>query len=290
MAGLIMKPILKKVLGETIENKFGREDPYFESVPATRITGKEGKVKKVRKALPPGLSEHDAMVLTKVKRRAYRLDSSLFTLCGIKFGWGSVIGLVPIAGDVVDAMLAMMVVRTAKSVEGGLPANVLMTMYFWVIVDFIVGLVPFAGDIFDAMVRANTNNAIALENHLREKGKKNLKKSGLPVPDVDPSDPDTFDRMQHESERSDHISSQPRRNERMTDDRDHRRQSSGVAPAKPTRPSEARVRDDRRSGGGSFFGWGGQRERAVDPEMGRTDDRRDDRRDDRPSRKASRRG
>ncbi|KAK8015652.1 PH domain-containing protein [Apiospora marii] len=281
-----MKPVLKKILGETIENKFGREDPYFESVPATRIVGKKEKIKKVRKALPPGLSDHDAMVLTKVKRRAYRLDSSLFELCGIKFGWGSVIGLVPIAGDVVDAMLAMMVVRTAKTVEGGLPAGVLMTMYFWVIVDFIVGLVPFAGDIFDAMVRANTNNAIALENHLREKGKKNLKKSGLPVPDVDPSDPDTFDRMQDERERSDHISSsQPRRNERMTtnrDDRHHRRQSSGVAPAKPTRPSEARVRDDRRSGGGSFFGWGSRRERVADPEMGRTDDR--------PSRKPSRRG
>ncbi|KAK8076472.1 hypothetical protein PG994_003744 [Apiospora phragmitis] len=285
MAGLILKPLITKVLGETIENKFGREDPYFESVPATRIVGKKEKVKKVRKALPPGLTDHDAKVLTKVKRRAYRLDSSLFSLCGIKFGWGSVIGLVPIAGDVVDAMFAMMVVRTAKQVEGGLPSNVLMMMYFWVIVDFIVGLVPFAGDIFDAMVRANTNNAILLENHLREKGKKNLKKSGLPVPDVDPSDADTFDRMQHEreSDRRDHIlSSQPRRNERMTDDRDHRRQSSGVASAKPMRPSEARVRDDRRSGGGSFFGWGSRRERVADPEMGRTDDR--------PSKKASRRG
>ncbi|KAK7938012.1 uncharacterized protein PG986_014880 [Apiospora aurea] len=283
MAGIILKPVLKKILGETIENKFGREDPYFESVPATRIVGKKEKFKKVRKALPPGLSDHDAMVLTKVKRRAYRLDSSLFELCGIKFGWGSVIGLVPIFGDVVDAMLAMMVVRSAKQVEGGLPANVLMTMYFWVIVDFIVGLVPFAGDIFDAMVRANTNNAIALENHLREKGKKNLKKRGLPVPDVDPSDPDTFDRAQRDGDRRDHTSSsQPRRNERMTDERDHRRQSSGVAPAKPTRPSEARVRDDRRGGGGSFFGWGSRRERVADPEMGRPDDR--------PARKASRRG
>ncbi|KAK6851744.1 hypothetical protein PG990_015124 [Apiospora arundinis] len=288
MAAIILKPILKKVLGETIENKFGREDPYFESVPAKRLVGKKEKVKKVRKALPPGLTEHDAMVLTKVKRRAYRLDSSLFKLCGIQFGWGSVIGLVPIFGDIVDAMLAMMVVRTCKQVEGGLPANVLMMMYFWVIVDFIVGLVPFAGDIFDAMVRANTNNAILLEDHLREKGKKNLKKAGLPIPDVDPSDPDTFDRQQRESEgrERDHVSSQPRRNERMTTD-SHRPQSSGVAPAKPTRPSDARVRDDRRSGGGSFFGWGSRRERAVDPEMGVADDRR--RTDDRPSRKASRR-
>lgn len=56
---------------------------------------KSGKVKKQKKALPPGLSEHDAEVLTRVKRRAYRLDTCLFSFAGIKFGWGSVIGFIP---------------------------------------------------------------------------------------------------------------------------------------------------------------------------------------------------
>lgn len=46
--------------------------------------------------MPPGLSENDSKVLTKVKRRAYRLDYSLFNLCGISFGWSSVIALVPL--------------------------------------------------------------------------------------------------------------------------------------------------------------------------------------------------
>lgn len=74
------------------------EDPYFETVPATRLDGRpssSGKTKRRRKALPVGISEHDGKVLTKVKRRAYRLDMGLFNCCGIKFGWGSVIGLVP---------------------------------------------------------------------------------------------------------------------------------------------------------------------------------------------------
>lgn len=72
------------------------QDPYFERVPATRLNGKpSGKYKKRKKALPPGISENDAKVLTKVKRRAYRLDNSLFSCCGIKFGWGSVIALFP---------------------------------------------------------------------------------------------------------------------------------------------------------------------------------------------------
>lgn len=74
-----------------------RQDPYFEEVPASRLGRTLGKKKqKRRKAIPPGLSEHDAKILTQVKRRAYRLDYCLFNLCGIRFGWGSVIGLIPL--------------------------------------------------------------------------------------------------------------------------------------------------------------------------------------------------
>ena len=116
MTSLVMKFVTKKVLGETIQNKFGtevkkstfcvcdvpllyantRQDPYFEQVPATRLNGTpNGKFKKRKKALPPGISDHDGKVLTKVKRRAYRLDMALAHCCGLHFGWGSVIGIVP---------------------------------------------------------------------------------------------------------------------------------------------------------------------------------------------------
>lgn len=72
------------------------QDPYFEHVPATRLDGTPtGKIKKRKKALPPGITDHDAKVLTKVKRRAYRLDLCLFSCFGVRFGWGSVIGIVP---------------------------------------------------------------------------------------------------------------------------------------------------------------------------------------------------
>ena len=72
------------------------QDPYFENVPATDINGNPtGKTKKRRRPPPDGLSPNDAKVLTKVKRRAYKLDNSLFNFCGIRFGWSSVVGLVP---------------------------------------------------------------------------------------------------------------------------------------------------------------------------------------------------
>lgn len=155
-------------------------------------------MKKRRKALPLGISKHDGQILTKVKRRAYRLDMGLFSCCGIKFGWGSVIGLLPGIGDVIDAFMAMMVMRTAQQVEGGLPTEVKAMMLFNIIVDFGIGLVPFLGDIADALFRANTRNAVVLERHLRKKGAEALKAQGQPVPAVDPSDPGEFDRQVQE--------------------------------------------------------------------------------------------
>jgi len=197
MTSIITKYISKKILGESLQNNFGKEDPYFETVPATRIGGRPSskKGKKRRKALPAGISEHDAKVLTKVKRRAYRLDMSLFNCCGIRFGWSSVIGIIPVAGDTIDAFMALMVMRTCQQVEGGLPADVKAKMMFNIVLDFAVGLVPFLGDVADALFRANTRNAVVLEKYLREKGAKMLKAQGSAAPRIDPSDPDEFDRQ-----------------------------------------------------------------------------------------------
>ncbi|RKF73520.1 putative ph domain-containing protein [Golovinomyces cichoracearum] len=176
MASLLAKIISKKILRESLENKFGQEDPHFETVPATRLDGTPSKnrVKKRPKALPPGISSHDAKVLTKVKRRAYRLDMCLFNFCGIRFGWSSVIGFIPAFGDILDTFMALMVYRTCQQVEGGLPNSLKMKMMINIVADFVVGLVPFLGDLADALFRANTKNAILLEHHLRDKGVRNL--------------------------------------------------------------------------------------------------------------------
>jgi hypothetical protein len=53
------------------------------------------KIKKRRRVFPLGISEHDGKILTKVKQQAYHLDMSLFNCCGIRFGWSSVIGIIP---------------------------------------------------------------------------------------------------------------------------------------------------------------------------------------------------
>jgi hypothetical protein len=100
MAGLITKVVFNKILHENASNNQGRTDPYFETVPAARLS--ISRTKKVRRALPPGLSPEDERTLVKVKRRAYRLDMAFGEFCGMKMGWSSLIAIVPGIGDVAD--------------------------------------------------------------------------------------------------------------------------------------------------------------------------------------------
>ena len=125
----------------------------------------------MKKQIPAYIPAHDADVLAAVRSRAYHLDMSLFNFLGVRFGWSSVVGLVPELGDVIDASMAMMVVRKCNKVEGGLPKAVLMQMLVWVFIDFVIGLVPIVGDMLDAAIKANTKNCRILEEHLDRKYK-----------------------------------------------------------------------------------------------------------------------
>lgn len=141
----------------------GDDDPFFAYIDDSR---KPGKQKKVKKTVPAYIPEHDANVLAKMRRRAYRLDMSLFEFLGTRFGWSSVIGIVPAAGDALDAAIALLLVRGCMKVKGGLPMGVLIQMLINVAIDFLVGLIPFLGDIADAYFKANTKNCRLLETHL----------------------------------------------------------------------------------------------------------------------------
>lgn len=105
--------------------------------------------------------------------------------------------------------MALMVFKTCCQIEDGLPMGVKIQMMINIILDFVIGIVPFLGDLVDALFRANTRNATLLEEHLREKGRLQLKKSGLPVPTVDPSTGEEFDRTRREEE------AHPTRDERL---------------------------------------------------------------------------
>ncbi|CUS09760.1 unnamed protein product [Tuber aestivum] len=190
MSGLITKFVFNKILRENSDNGHGTDDPYFETLPAGRLSV-GGRKKRRKKALPPGLSREDEKILTKVKRRAYRLDMALGSFCGMRVGWSSLIAIIPGIGDVLDVMLALMVIRTAS--QANLPSGVRAQMMFNVVIDFVIGLVPFLGDIVDIGFKANTRNAIILENFLRQRGAENNRRQGLPQ-QPDPSLSDNYDR------------------------------------------------------------------------------------------------
>lgn len=128
-----------------------------------------GKLKKVKKQIPEYIPEHDAMILASVRRKAYRLDMCLFSLFGIRFGWEAVIGIIPVAGDVIGVCLALLLVKKAMEVEGGLDNTIKMRMLINIALDFAVGLVPFIGDLADAAFKCNTKNLRLLEVTLDKK-------------------------------------------------------------------------------------------------------------------------
>ncbi|KAH7310174.1 hypothetical protein BKA65DRAFT_414172, partial [Rhexocercosporidium sp. MPI-PUGE-AT-0058] len=97
---------------------------------------------------------------------------------------------------VVDAFMAFMVLWKCCQIEGGLPLDVQLKMWINILLDFVVGLTPFVGDIIDVLpAQTNTNNAILLEKHLRQKGAKALEAQGRQTPAIGPSDPGTYDRI-----------------------------------------------------------------------------------------------
>ncbi|EGP90114.1 unnamed protein product [Zymoseptoria tritici ST99CH_3D1] len=177
--------LLKKQMAKYESKKVtGGEDPYFAMIEDPR---KPGKLKKVKKQVPSYIPEHDAAILASVRRRAYHLDCSLFSLFGMRFGWESVIGIIPVAGDVIGVALALMIVKKARTIEGGLAQGVLIQMLINVALDFLVGLIPFLGDLADAAFKANTKNLRLLEEVLDKKYKPSeLKTDPRNTPGLDP--------------------------------------------------------------------------------------------------------
>ncbi|EUC47287.1 hypothetical protein COCMIDRAFT_3705 [Bipolaris oryzae ATCC 44560] len=168
MANLVAKYAMKKALGKEMEKYRGKSasgpyDPFYEEIPHPR---KPGKTKKVKKEIPSYIPPHDADVLAKARKSAYRLDYALFSFMGIRFGWSSVIGLFPAAGDAMSAALTLNLVRQMMKVECGLPATVVLLMVVNTAIDFLAGLVPLLGDLAGAAIKANGKNVRLLEQHL----------------------------------------------------------------------------------------------------------------------------
>ncbi len=80
-----------------------------------------------------------------------------------RIGFDAVLGLLPVGGDAVGAVLSLYVVL--EGYRMGVGWRVLGRMFGNVALDFTVGTLPVVGDVFDAVWKANERNLALLEQH-----------------------------------------------------------------------------------------------------------------------------
>lgn len=95
-----------------------------------------------------------------------RLLERSFTVPGTKLpvGLDSIIGLVPVAGDVLTAAIGLYSVWEARNL--GMSKWHVARMMGNIGFDTLVGMIPLAGDAFDFLFQSNTRNLKIIRKHL----------------------------------------------------------------------------------------------------------------------------
>lgn len=81
-----------------------------------------------------------------------------------RIGLDPVLGLVPVWGDVITAVISCYVPYQAYRV--GAPPSLIFKMLVIIIADAVSGSIPVAGDLIDAAFKANKMNVRMLKDHL----------------------------------------------------------------------------------------------------------------------------
>ncbi|MEJ7926152.1 DUF4112 domain-containing protein [Sphingobium sp. AN641] len=113
----------------------------------------------------PGFGRDPASVRKRVETMEALLEG-LFVIPGTnrRVGLDSLVGLVPVVGDLATAAMGAWMVWEARNL--GMSKWQLTRMAANVGVDTLVGAIPFAGDIFDFLYKSNTKNLRLIRRHL----------------------------------------------------------------------------------------------------------------------------
>ncbi|NCU11168.1 MAG: DUF4112 domain-containing protein, partial [Sphingomonadaceae bacterium] len=104
-----------------------------------------------------------------VRRRIELLEQLLEGLVELpgtrrKVGLDAMLGVIPVAGDLIAALLGLYMVWEARNL--GMSRWQLARMVGNVGFDTLVGAVPVAGDLFDFLYRSNSRNLGIIRRHL----------------------------------------------------------------------------------------------------------------------------
>jgi hypothetical protein len=101
-----------------------------------------------------------------------RLMDGAFVLPGtnIRLGLDAIIGLVPVAGDVISGLVSSYLIWEARQL--GAPRWLIGRMMANTLLDATIGAIPVLGDAFDVAFRANMKNMALLRRHVEKRGLK----------------------------------------------------------------------------------------------------------------------
>ena len=129
------------------------------------------------KSLTPRESEQS---MARVEALARLMDGAIgIPGTNIRMGLDALIGLVPVAGDMVSAIISSYLIWEARQL--GAPRWLIARMVTNTFLDTTIGAIPVVGDAFDVMFRANMKNMALLRKHMEKKG---IKSTGKPIIDA----------------------------------------------------------------------------------------------------------
>ena len=113
----------------------------------------------------PGFGRDPASVRRRIEAMEQMLEG-LFVIPGTtrRVGIDSLVGLIPVVGDVATAAMGAWIVWEARNL--GMSKWHLTRMAANVGFDTLVGAIPFAGDAFDFFFKSNTKNLRIIRKHL----------------------------------------------------------------------------------------------------------------------------
>ena len=113
----------------------------------------------------PGMGNDPMAVRARVEALERILERAfVFPGTKIPFGLDSVIGLVPVLGDLVTAFMGAYMVWEARNL--GMSKWQLIRMTANIGIDTAIGAIPFVGDAFDLVWRSNSKNLRIIKKHL----------------------------------------------------------------------------------------------------------------------------
>lgn len=110
--------------------------------------------------------EHGPYSLKNLERFAnFMEDRFTVPVLNKRVGWDFVIGLIPVAGDLLTTLASLYILVGAW--HHGVRKRVIARMLWNVLLDFLIGAVPLVGDILDASFRSNKKNVRLLLKALK---------------------------------------------------------------------------------------------------------------------------